>query len=239
MTVQAKPTLQPTTVYDGCGIGRILIIASILSLVGLGASAWVLSNGAADPPRAPALIWDDMTLTWAGGTASQTITRSTAVTSAQALPAKLFSLEAQALLTSASDPLAAWGVWLEDAAGNRLMVAINGAQYVTARVCPKNLPDDLDSCAPLQEPNQHIRTVWKTFHLIHPRGQSNRIRLEYLPEDWTGGLRLRLNSEWMWDLPFHPPSGRVTWGLWGQPGPEAGASIRWTRVQIWADRIIG
>jgi hypothetical protein len=215
---------------------RILIVGTLLSVIGFGIAALMLAHGAADPPRAGALEWSDHAMVWAGGAEWQPLAASQSLifTSPHPLPGGGFTLDIQATLADASDPMAAWGVWLETGDGSRTIIAINGAQYVTARRCPRQVQVPLETCNPLIEPTQRIQTVWKVFRHIHPRGEPNTLRLDSQPQRWSGGVTLRLNHEWMWDIPYSPPPESPMWGLWARGGPATAAYLRWIQVEIWA-----
>ena len=170
------------------------------------AGAFVLWLGAANPPREATVFW-----------------QSDDLTSLPEIPSNdNFTLEVTAILPD--EQLAEWGIWLDNGNGIWTLVAINGGQYVTARICPTDYSGELDECMPFTEPNQGILTYWKAFHHIQPGGKANTIRLHY-----TGVLlELRLNNEWMWDIPFEALSEHLQWGLWTGDSPP-----QWEQGIIW------
>ncbi len=201
------------------------MIGTLVSVLGFSGGAWILSQGAANPPRASQLIWEDRQMLWAS-THELSPGETAIMPSPMLIPMGWFSLEVQATLADGSDDLAHWAIWLETAAGDWLIIAISGAQYVTARVCPPDYQRVLVDCPATREPDQQILTYWKPFHHIRPVGQLNIIKLDYLV---TGQLTLHLNGEWMWHIPFDPPAQELQWGVWMQ-----GQSImQWKRVKIW------
>lgn len=188
--------------------------------------ALILAAGAADPSPADdsGLVVGD--LEWAGGTGPRQLGPNSifVATSPYLLGDEPFIIEIEAQLFEDSDPMAAWGIWLENADGSWTILAINAAQYVTARRCPVQFQGHLVDCEPFIEPTQQIATYWKLFHLIKPAGQKNQLRIDYLPPRWSGGLTLWLNREWMWDIPF-TPAEPLQWGLWAGGGTQESASL--------------
>lgn len=223
-------TLHPATQW----LWRVLVTATLLSMMGFGLAAWILSRGAADPISPDLSLRSDTALIWAGGNDFQSLAADQTLifTSPELLSLTEFSVNARAMVTSDSDTISAWGIWLQDADGKWLIVAINGAGYVTARLCPAEYHGLLETCDPLQEPSQKIFTFWKTFRFILPSGEINTIHLEYAPQNWQDGLTLRLNAEWMWDIPFQLSDDSVTWGLWARGGSEMASKLRWLEVQF-------
>lgn len=214
-------------------IGGIIIVA-----FGMGIIVQILARGIADPPRPSTLFWQDQSFDWMQE--DPTVTDEATIIffiSPNQIPAKRFTIETTATLTSHNHPLHSWGIWLMDDHQSRLLVGINSAQYVTARRCPMNaVIYSLQQCEPLLEPSQQIRTFWKSFHHIHPHGEANQLRLDYLPPHWSGGLTLWLNQEWMWDLSFVPMVPNVEWGLWIQSySGEIPIDIHWHKITVWLE----
>jgi hypothetical protein len=216
---------------------HILVVGTLLGLVAIAMAAWILGKGISNPPRAANLIWTDQQLAWAGAVDPLSIAQDQTriFTAPETLPNRPFSVEIEGRIENPSDELVTWGIWLETNENDWLIVAISGVQFVTARHCPINFHGHLETCQPLIEPNQQIRTLWKTFHHIRPIGQPNHIHLDYLPTEWADGLTLRLNDEWMWDIPYIPPDSKLQWGIWVQGGPESPSAIYWINAQIWQD----
>lgn len=204
----------------------------LLSVMALGALA--LANGAGDPPRASRTVLYDPTRDALVSGIIALDPNEQLWEVGLSLPADAFSLEASARLTSDSDPSTAWGVWFEDAEGQRVVIAISAegsSGYVTARRCTApELP--LEDCEALIEPNQHIKTHWKQSPFLKPVGSTNLIRLDYLPERWGGGVSLRLNHEWMWDIPL---TWGDEWGLWVRGGRNRESTLEWQSLKLWPD----
>ncbi len=237
--INTPPTLSPQqsqSTDHHRWLWHILVFGTLLSILVVGGTALLLGLGVGNPKRAANLIWIDDQLRWAAGPQPLTIDSDQTLifTSPELLPLQTFSLEITAKIEEGSDDLVAWGIWIEISNGNWLIIAINGAQFVTARECAAYFLAKLETCPPLLEPNQQIQTVWKTFHHIRPIGQTNHIQLDYLPNQWTHGLTLRLNDEWMWDIPYIPPNTKPQWGIWLQ-GSEKSSKIRWINTKIWQD----
>ncbi|MBI5930299.1 MAG: hypothetical protein HY862_13395 [Chloroflexi bacterium] len=214
----------------------LLVLGTLASLLGFGLLAWRLSQGVANPPHAGSLQWADEEFLWAGGSGEQLIPANETVFFAAPHPLNYsaFTLEISAQLSQTTDPVAAWGIGLANLDGTWMMIGINGAGYVTARQCPmENIPH-LDDCAPLTEPTQHILTYWKPFRFIHLRGAGNTIRVDFSPTQ--NRLTLRLNQEWMWDLPYTPTGGAVNWGVWIENGPNLPSGLPWGKTQVWSDK---
>lgn len=216
---------------------HILVTGTVLSIIAIGSAVWLLKSGIADPPRAANLIWTDDEFKWLDQNNPLSIdpNQSYSFTAPHPLSNHAFSLEIVARIEATSNDWITWGIWLPTIDNNWLIIAINASQFVTARRCPPNFDGRLETCQPLIEPTQQIRTVWKSFHHLHPSGQINHIHLDYLPTVWADGLTLRLNDEWMWDIPYNPPDTNLQWGIWVHSGPESSASIHWINAQIWQD----
>lgn len=201
-----------------------LIVGGTLASLGIiGGAAWILYQGIANPPtQSIASIWQDPRLTWGPPTTLAPNTFS-AATSPHEIIATDFVLEATAILYD--DPLAAWGLWLQTNMGDYVVIGINGSQYVTARLCPTLALRNLEDCPATQEPTQHILTYWKTYHHLHPLGQSNTLQVMQQADF----LVLRLNQEWMWDIANPAPTSSIAWGVWVSGGPEGGF-IHWVHT---------
>lgn len=211
-------------------------LAMFVSILGVGGLALCLANGAAAPPQAPILRWQDTTLDWANGTDRQRI-QPNQIKQFQApkqLPNDAFSLIVDGILWADSPTLSAWGIWLQTSTSQQLLVGLNGHQYVTARYCPLSLvgiaPED---CTPATEPEQGIATVWKPFHLIAPINHNNRLALHYLPAQHANRLTIRFDGEKMWDIEFELPQIPVIWGLWFIVTGSDQSFVQWTSAAIW------
>lgn len=234
------PTLSPQRSQPAAHhrwLWHIFVFGTVLSILVVSGSALLLGLGVGNPKRTSNLIWIDDQLSWAEGPKPLTIDNDQTLifTSPELLPLQTFSLEITGKIEEESDDLVAWGIWIETSRHDWLIIAINGAQFVTARLCPTHTSAKLETCQPLLEPNQQIQTVWKTFHHIRPIGQTNHIQLDYLPDQWTHGLTLRLNDEWMWDIPYTAPTTQPQWGIWMRGGSEESSKIRWINTKIWQD----
>lgn len=202
---------------------RLVVGGTLLSLGVIGSGAWLLYQGSANPPTL--LIsphWQDTALEWGPPTTLLPNTLVTA-TSPYALTNADTIIEAKAVLHD--DPLAVWGIWLQTDSGDYLVVGINGSQYVTTRRCSTLDSPQIETCPPTTEPTQRILTYWKTYHHLRPLPQANTIQLQH-----QGTLLvLRLNQEWMWDIPYSAPANAIEWGLWTRGGP-VGGSIEWVHT---------
>lgn len=214
----------------------LLVIGTAVSLVGFGLLAWRLSQGAANPAPQGLLQRADEKFLWTGGNHEQIIPPDETRFFAAPFPLEnaAFTLEVSAQTGQSADPLMAWGVALTNDDGTWTMIGINGAGYVTARQCPQTTIPRLDECPPLIEPTQHILTYWKPFRFIHLRGVTNTLRLDFSPTQ--NRLTLRLNREWMWDLPYAPTHQDVYWGVWIQGGPDLLSAFTWGKIQVWSNQ---
>jgi hypothetical protein len=198
--------------------------------VTLAAALW-LAAGGADPPRAgPVIVWADQTFAWAGGHELALepgtgiwITAGTGLSAA-------FTLEVRAHLSGDSDPGAAWGVWLEDQDGGRVIYAIGDADthtgegYVTMRRCPPGefAPVAIEDC-PAVRPEWR----WMPYPRVNPPGDTNTITLH---RESSGAIRLRLNGE---RLGAAPVAMTGQWGVWARGGRESSAVLVWDDAAIW------
>lgn len=212
---------------------RLLPTGTLLLGVGITIGALILANGAADPPPADDSDFIIGDLEWASGTGPHQLDPDgvfIATSPYLLLDDEAFTIEIEAQLGKNSDPMAIWGIWLENADGSWTILAINGAQYVTARRCPARFQEQLADCEPFIEPTQQIKTYWKLFHLINPAGQKNQLRVDYRSPRWPDGLTLWLNREWMWDIPFSPAEP-LQWGLWASGGTQENAVLALQQVR--------
>jgi len=204
---------------------QLMWLASLLSILIVGVAALLLGFGLANPSVPTGHFQTDKTLLWTG-TNEITLNPSETfiATHPEPVPNAAFFIEVEASISSI-DPLAAWGIWLEDDNRQWLVASVNADQYVTARLCDASFQSRLEDCMPLVEPTQRIWTFWKNFHLINPSGETNQIRLSYQPNQWNAGLELRLNSAWMWDLTWQVPLKPIRWGIWAKSGPDESAQF--------------
>ncbi len=190
---------------------RRAVLGGVMGLgvaVALGAVA--LARGFADPPLAEPLVWQEETLRWAEGRGAWWEAPQRA-----AFPQAEFSLTVRARWAAEVGPEAAWGVWLEQEDGARLLFGVAAAGYWTVRRCPQPPPARLEACAA-------PRAEWRW--LAHPRvrgaGQVNTLTLTREPD---GRVRLWLNRERLAALPVRWGGG---WGLWAR-----GDSLTWLGAQ--------
>lgn len=200
-------------------MGVVAVLLAVLSIL--------LLAGVADPPHADQLLMSRAFL----GVATPAVTEIFQVyPSYYDLPARGFTLEAIAVHQQAS---LAWGLWLKTDSHFLLVgISTEGSHgYVTARLCPE-LSANFEACPTLSEPNQGIQTGWKEAIFLKPSEQ-NEIYLHYEPE--RGVLVLRLNREWMWDLPFLAPP-QVEWGRWQRADLDTGINeLNWLLLRVWGD----
>jgi len=202
-----------------------------LTLVGVGAvflvvmvGALLLRLGAADPPTAPDLRWQDHRLQWASGpsiTVPSGEDRWFDPPTAAALE-NSFTLHLRARLSADSDPATAWGVWIETGDGMRVIYAISGERYTTTRLCPPEPPAEIEDC-----PALHPDWRWMEYNRLHGPGDINQITLH---TESPGMIRLRLNNERMGIAPIQI-SGR--WGVWVRGGREAPGTITWAWAAVY------
>lgn len=174
-----------------------------------------IAGGATDPPVAGSVVWADETLAWAR---THTTWREAPV----ALPDSpaAFTVSVRARLPADADALAAWGVWLGEAKGSRVIYALNAAGYWTIRRCPA---DALPAAA--IEDCPALRPDWRwLFHpRLRPPGQANTITLHREPD---GAIRLRINGERLGGAPVDVTR---TWGVWVRAG---GTLPLWERAEL-------
>ena len=190
-------------------LGFSLLISILLTLSGAG---W-LALGLANPPRASdrAYPLEDMS------------TRR-----AYPLPADEFTLDILATIPPHEHLTTAWGVWLSDGADHWLIIALNGAQYITVRQCPVGFTGQLVDCPPVTTLTQ-TTTYWRRFHHIQPNGIENHLQINHLASD-ENSLGIWLNAEWVYAVPFNPTENSQ-WGLWQLPN----TTLEWHASQsnVW------
>lgn len=199
------------------GVGAVALVVA--------GGAIILGLGAADPPVAGPVIWEDTALAWAAGpvlTLEPGAGRWLIGPPEAALPGEAFTLGVRARLSADSDPGAAWGVWLEAADGTRVIYAISGEGYVTTRRCPAgDLPEVAIEACPAVRPEWR----WTDYPRLHAPGEVNEIVLHLE----RAGVRLRLNRERMGVSPVER-TGR--WGVWARGGRETGAALEWLSAAV-------
>lgn len=197
-------------------------VLSVILAVSIG--ALLIGLGAADPPTAGPVTWSDDDLRWADGPLAM-LEPGVAVwwPAPQPVPQapESFTLAVRARLAAQSDALAAWGVWIMDRDGARVLYALSAGGYWTIRVCPRGgLPGAVEDC-PAPQPDWG----WSPFPRITPAGDSDTITLHC---EAGGALRLRINDEAL-GAPVVAVSG--TWGVWARGG-MARAAITWERAWL-------
>ena len=191
---------------------RAALGATVIVGVAVVLGALILRAGAADPPRAEPLVWQDAAPTWAHDAAGWTSAPPRAPQ-----PAADFTLSVSARWAADADVSAAWGVWLEQADGARVLFALAAGGYWTVRRCEAGAfpAEAVETCAA-------PRAEWRW--LAHPRikgaGAANTLTLTREPD---GRVRLWLNGERLAALPV-PWTGR--WGVWTR-----GGALTWTDAQ--------
>ena len=177
--------------------------------VAVALSALALRAGAADPPRAEPLVWQDAALTWAHGAGHWWRAPQRA-----ADPAADFTLEVGARWAAEASATAAWGVWLEEQGGARVLFGVAAGGYWTVRRCA---PDALPAVAVEKCAAPRAEWRWLAHPRIHGAGAANTLILTREPD---GRVRLWLNGERLAALPVRW-TGR--WGLWAR-----GGALTWT-----------
>jgi len=208
------------------GVWRAVLagVALVIALV-VGGAIW-LARGGADPPVAETVLWHDAAPGWIAGTRSELGPGAgewIAAPAAARLPADVFTLAVRARLEPESDPGAAWGVWLEEADGARVIYAISGEGYLTTRRCP---PGDLPPAAIEDCPALRPEWRWMPYNRIRPPGEPNTITLH---REQPGAVRLRVNDE---RLGIAPVMWSGHWGVWQRGGREAGAVLLWEAASV-------
>jgi hypothetical protein len=197
-------------------------VALVAAITVLGAV--LLRLGAADPPDAGPVTWEDRALRWASGPEAALAANEGTWWIAPpdaVLPDGAFTLEVRAQLAPDSDPSAAWGVWLEMPDGARVIYAVSGEGYLTTRRCPAGdaPPAVIEDCPALRP-----EWRWMPYPRVNPPGTANTITLHLEP---SGDVRLRLNGERLGTA----PAGRSRhWGVWVRGGRDGGATLVWQRA---------
>lgn len=179
---------------------KLLFFSPLLLLCILISGAGLLRTGQANPPRADYLGYSLLV---------------TPQTTQYPLPSDEFTIDLWATIDSQANLTTPWGIWLEDDSGQWLIVAINGAQYITARLCPSNFTSQLIDCAPLQATS--TITYWHHFHHIKPRGTENFLRVNFIKNSKKYDepmLEIWLNNEWVYAVPYTPSLAQQFWGYW-------------------------
>ncbi len=208
MNSRLPADLLPAWLWRATALGLI----AVLALIGVG--VLLVISGATDPPVAGPVVWADKALAWAEapGWVSAPVMLPT--------PPAAFTVTVRARLPAHADPLVAWGVWLAEADGSRVVYAINGAGYWTIRRCPPDhaAGEALEDCPAL-------RPEWRwLFHpRLRPPGNANTITLH---RETDGAIRLRVNGE---RLGAAPVSVAGTWGVWARPADTQPA---WERAEL-------
>jgi hypothetical protein len=196
-------------------LARTTTLGLITVLALIGAGALFVVAGATDPPVVGPVVWADEAFAWT----AERISWASAPVTVPAPPAA-FTVTVRARLPTGADPLAAWGVWLAEADGSRVVYAINGAGYWTIRRCPAEhaVTAALEACPAL-------RPEWRW--LFHPRlrfpGDANTITLH---READGAIRLRINRERLGAAPVNVSGA---WGVWARAGE---ASPLWERAEL-------
>lgn len=199
-----------------CGVLGVMLAVSI--------GALLIGLGAADPPTAGPVTWSDGDLRWADGPVAALEPGVDAWWTAPepvSQDAGAFTLAVRARLAAESDALAAWGVWVAERDGSRVLYALSAGGYWTIRVCPPgDLPDAVEDC-PAPQPDWR----WSPFPRITLAGEPDTITLH---REAGGALRLRINDEAL-GAPVVAVSG--TWGVWARGG-VARAAMTWERAWL-------
>ncbi len=174
---------------------------SALVVVGVAIAALLLARGAADPPLAGPITWEDRALSWAQPAGWS------AAPADVSIPANAFTLDVRARQPADAGPLAAWGVWLAADDGSRVIYALNAAGYITTRACPPDPfpPITLEDCPALRP-----EWRWSPYPRVNPPGSANTITLH---RESSGAIRLRLNGE---QLGVSPVQTTGAWGVWAR-----------------------
>src|SRR5579871_3666740 len=145
-----------------------LVRAGLAVIMILGAAGVLaLAAGAADPPRAGRLIWDDGPLREVAVPARSSFTLDSIVE----LPAPPFTLEITAQFAARSDPAAAWGLQFNSAASG---VMLDGYRFMAV------LPGDL-------APFIHVRGPGESNKITLDVASQNQVTLRINDEiAWSG-----------------------------------------------------
>lgn len=187
------------------------------------AAALLIAGGATDPPLAGPVVWADEALSWAVGVLAAGRDAWAAAPAPLPAPPAGFTLTVRARLPADADPLAAWGVWLAEPGGSRVVYAINAAGYWTIRRC---LPEHVAAVA--LEDCPALRSEWRwLFHpRLRPPGDANTITLH---READGAIRLRVNGE---RLGATLVDVEGTWGVWARAGDGESLRVAWERAEV-------
>lgn len=204
-------------------VWRAVLVAAGAVIAVMLAAALLIAGGATDPPVAGPVVWADEGLGWAVGTLAAGRDAWAAAPASLPAPPADFTLAVRARLPVGADPLAAWGVWLAEADGSRMVYAISAAGYVTTRRCPADLPagDALEDCPALRP-----EWEWSAYPRIRPPGEANTIALHREPD---GAIRLRVNGE---RLGATLADVEGTWGVWARAGGGESLRVAWERAEV-------
>lgn len=201
------------------GAGLVILLVALVALA--------LVRGAADPPVAGPVIWQDKTLAWLPDDLRTLRPASglwvPAPEAGAISPGEPFTLTVRATLTADSDPSTAWGVWLAEDDGGVVIYALSGEGYTTTRRClPGLLPlVQIEDC-PAVRPEWR----WSPYNRIRAPGQPNSITLH---QESNGDIRLRINDE---KLGAAPVDISGEWGVWARGGRDSGAVIVWESTAL-------
>lgn len=208
-------------------LGRVVLAAAgAVITVTLGA-ALLIAGGATDPPLAGPVVWADEAPGWA--IEALAAGRDAWASAPVPLPAppEAFTLTVRARMPAAADPLAAWGVWLAETDGSRVVYALSAVGYLTTRRCPADWPAGaaLEDCPALRP-----EWEWSAYPRIRLPGQANTIALH---REANGAIRLRLNGE---RLGAAPVDVEGTWGVWARAETGESSRVAWERAELRAAR---
>lgn len=218
---------QPRADQVPAWIWRLVLGGTLAVALIVAGGALVLGLGAADPPIHGAALWQDRALAWASGPDLQLAAGQEAWSTAPddaPLPGGSFTLKLRAAIAAGSDPSAAWGVWMAQAGGMRIVWALSGERYLTTRICPGETPPAALEDCPAARPDWR----WMPYNRSRAPGQTNEIALH---RDERGAIRLWLNGERLGRLPVEPGGA---WGVWVRGGRDASAALVWERAEILA-----
>ncbi|HML24884.1 MAG TPA: hypothetical protein PKD09_24730 [Aggregatilinea sp.] len=203
-------------------LGGTLAVALVVA-----GGALAIGLGAADPPIHGAALWQDGALSWAQGPDLDLDPLReiwAAALDDAALPDGSFTLAVRAEIAATSDPGTAWGVWIAQVDGTRVVWALSGDLYLTTRICPgAEAPAALENC-PAAQPDWR----WMPYNRVRAPGAVNEIALH---RDAAGAIRLWLNGERLGIMDVQPGG---SWGVWARGGRSGTAAIRWLRASILA-----
>jgi hypothetical protein len=202
---------------------RLTLIGIALVIIIIVSGAILLARGAANPPVAGPVVWEDPNAAW-------TVTLEAGrgawwlfMEPESRLPAGDFTAEVQARFSADSDPSAAWGVWILSPDDSTVLYAISGEGYVTTRRCPpnQNPETDIEACPALRP-----EWRWMPYPRVLPPGQRNTITLHREP---SGDIRFRLNGEILGAAPVDRDGA---WGVWARGGRDEAALITFEQATL-------